>query len=177
MKLLRILSLTFLALSVFTRANSQARFSVGIGTGLNFPLPHGYNLGSDYFLQGDIKLTKRWALTPSIGVVNIESDKKGVYNGYYFVGSGRSVGLVYTGSSVKYYFSDLMFVTGGVSLNVGGEDAGSTGLGGHAGAGLNLNLDNHNALEFTGGIEGLPDYDKFVPLLCLRGVYKFNFGK
>ncbi|NCD70285.1 hypothetical protein [Mucilaginibacter agri] len=177
MKQLYICILILLGVLTIDKTYGQARNSIGFGGGINIPLPNGYSTGSNYFLQGSIKLANKVELMPSIGVVNIESDKKGVYNGYYFVGSGRSVSLIYLSATAKYYFNSLFFVVGGASLNAGGDDAGSSGVGAHAGAGVNLNLDKHNALEFTGRFEALPDYDKTVPLIGIRAAYRFNFGR
>lgn len=177
MKQLCICILILSGMLSIDKTYAQARYSVGLGTGINIPLPSGYNIGRDYFLQGSVKLSNKLELMPSIGGVNIESDKKGRYNGYYFVGSGRSVGLGYLSASTKYYFNNLFFAVAGASINVGGEEASSSGLGAHAGAGINLNLDQHNALEFTGRFEALPDYGKTVPLIGIRAAYRFNFGK
>lgn len=114
---------------------------------------------------------------PTLGLENIESDKKGTYNGYYFVGSGRSVGLVFLNVAARYYFYKRFFAFAGPSVYVGGDDASSSGLGGTLGGGYDWAVDHYSSLEFSLRADVLPVYDKTVPVSGLRVAYKFNFSR
>ncbi|MBS7565631.1 hypothetical protein KHS38_14560 [Mucilaginibacter sp. Bleaf8] len=174
-----LLAFSLIILAFFTahKTYSQARSSIGIGGGINYPLQSGYHIGRDKVIQGNIRLKDALTLMPTIGLENIESDKKGVYNGYYFVGSGRSVDLVFLNVAARYYFYKRFFAFAGPSIYLGGDDAGSSGLGGTLGGGYDWAVDHYSSLEFSLRADVMPVYDKTVPVSGLRVVYKFNFSR
>jgi hypothetical protein len=166
----------FILLSA-TQSYSQARSSVGIGAGINYPLQSGYHVGRDRVLFANFRTSNKITIMPSIGLESTESDKKGVYNGYYFVGSGRSVDLFFLNLSAKYYFQKSFFAFGGPAVYLGGDDLGSAGIGGQFGAGYDWNFDDYSSFELSLRSELLPVYDKTVPTAALRVAYKFNFSR
>jgi hypothetical protein len=155
----------------------QVRSSVGFGIGVNHPLQGGYRFGKDWAIQANIRTSKKAALVPAIGIESVEGNNKGTYNGYYFTGSGRSVNLVFLRLAGKYYFNNNVFGFAGPALYVGGDDAGSSGIGGSIGVGYDMDLDNLNNLEFTFRTDVRPVYSKMVPVAALGIAYKFNFTK
>jgi hypothetical protein len=155
----------------------RTRSSIGIGGGINLPLQDGYRIGRDRALQLDLRLKNKLSIVSSLGWETIKGAKKGVYNGYYFSESGRSVDLVFLNVSAKYYFNKTLFGFAGPSVYVGGDDAGSSGIGGNVGAGYDWAVDDYSSLELSLLGEVLPVYSKTVPVAGLRLAYKFNFNR
>jgi hypothetical protein len=155
----------------------QSRNSIGFAVNVNTPLRNGYTTGYGWAFQGNIRLNEKWAIVPVVGVEQVKSDKNGRYNGYYFEGTGRSVGWGYLGASAKYYFGGQWFGYAGGALYVGGDDAGSTGPGATAGAGYDLAVGRRSSFELSLHADLLPVYSKAVPVGGVKLAYKFNFSK
>jgi hypothetical protein len=155
----------------------QARSSISFGAGPAFPIGSGYEVGSTWALQVNVKINSKFAVGTMLGIENVVSEKKGRYNGYYFEGSPREASLLMLSLPGRYYITESLFATLAPTLYVGGESASSSGLGGTAGAGYDLTLDARNTIELMLHCDRLMVYTDHVTVVGLRMAYKFNFRK
>jgi hypothetical protein len=176
---LQLFKMAFLAALFFCHINAegQARSSIGFGGGPAFPIGSGYKVGSTLALQFNVRLSNKVALAPLLGIETIISQNKGRYNGYYFEGSPRGVNLVMLSLPVRYYITERIFATLAPTLYVGGEDAGSSGIGGTVGLGYDLPVDPRNDLELMLHCDRLLVYEHPIVVAGLRLAYKINFHK
>jgi len=160
----------YLTAFTLTRAYSQARTSVSLGAGANHPLQSGYRFGKDITLQGNIRLSSKWLIAPAIGIDRV---KGGPYDDY--AEPGRSIDLFFLKIAGKYYLNQRLFGYAAPALYLAGDNLSASGIGGAAGAGYDLHIDDYSTLEFTLHAGVRPVYDKTVPVAGLGAAYKFNF--
>ena len=179
---MKYIFLSILYLILFTtKTFSQVRSGVSVGYGWNKPFSSDYNSGWGVNTNANIAIGNKWSINPVFGYDRLNSKLRTVYDQYGFaVKRISSIGMVYTGVSGKYYFTDQWFARAGATLFAAGgnEDLSGLGIGGTTAAGYNLNLDSHSTLEFslTADVVNIEYSGNGVtPIAGLKVAYVFNF--
>jgi hypothetical protein len=173
-------SLCFLILIIFSiqSACAQSRSNISFGYGLTKPYSSNYNFGSGVFLQGDIPVSNKLAITPDIGYNRLNSKTADQFNP--ILSPIANINLYHLGLSLKYNFDRNFFAAAGPMFYMaqGGEDTAGIGVGGSGEVGYNLNVDKHNtfAFSFNTSIVNITSYGLGVTsIACLKVAYVINF--
>lgn len=177
-------SLSLLLLSV-QQSYAQARSSIGIRYGVNKPFADTYKFGGGLGLQGTIAIGDKWAIEPSVAYdkINKKADKLYLPAPYVYYYNVSSIDLVTIDLATRYYIIPNLYAKLGPTLYAasGNEDLINLSIGGNAGVGYQLMLDNRNKLEFTFNTD-LIDVGRVVgngltPIASIRVAYAFNFKR
>ncbi|WP_345950085.1 hypothetical protein ABDD95_01245 [Mucilaginibacter sp. PAMB04274] len=147
----------------FKVAYGQARNSIGVGAGLNFPFKTGYSIGRDRVLQMQLFSKKQWAFMPVLGLEKFKGKQE------------ANMDVAFLNMAAKYYVSKTVFIYAGPSVYAGGNDNGVAGAGGAVGAGYDWTLDGFSSIEFSLRTDFLQAYTRLPPAAGIRVAYKFNF--
>jgi hypothetical protein len=175
-KLYKTLMIAGLLTIISSVSYGQARSSIGIGAGVNKTFASGYNVGYGFTLQGSIRLSKKFALVPSLGLEKINADYAIIHEGYSSY-TRDNVALFTVGLSGKYYMSEQWFARAGALLYLGADGGGpsSGGIGGTAAFGYDVPVNNGHNLELTLRTDLIKVRDKgdITPVAGLRVAYNF----
>ena len=177
-------SLSLLLISV-QQSYAQARSSIGIRYGVNKPFADTYKFGGGLGLQGTIAIGDKWAIEPSVAYDKINSNRE-VWitptETFYF-NNVSSLDLLTINFAARYYIIPSLYTKLGPTLYAAGgnEDLAGLGIGGNAGVGYQLMLDNRNKFEFSFNTE-LINVERGVgngatPIASIRVAYAFNFKR
>lgn len=164
-----LLELFLILLLILTSTNSfaQATSGIGIGGGANLPIHQELQPGIDLFLKSDIKLSKKIALVPMVGFMQLK--EKSIPNSHHVGGE-----LLFASLSAKYYVKDHFFTQLGPIIAVGGrtlENISAGAGGGTLAAGYDFNISRKNIFELSLHSDLL----NTIPVLGIRATYKFGW--
>lgn len=165
MKLYSAVLIIFVISFSVNTAFAQARNSIGIGAGLNFPVKDGYQIGRDRVLQANIFARKRFAIMPTLGWETFRNRNR------------TNIDMAFLNIAAKLYLSKSWFVYGGPSGCLSGHDGGVIGWGGSVGGGYEWAFDKYSSVEFSLRTDFPPAYLRIPTAAGLRVAYKFNFSK
>ena len=178
-KTLILLSVIFAGPKVY----SQARTSVAIGYMFNKPFSSDYSVDGGISFVGNIAIAKKWIIAPEVAYDKLDGNNERFFNSDGFATrSIQNIDLFHLGVCARYQFNPTLFVKAGPILFAGGgnEDIAGAGIGGTSAVGYNLNLDQHNTLEFSVNLTVVSIDDAagngVTPFAGLRIAYAFNFG-
>ena len=170
--------LSLITMFINTACKAQAHSGIGVGLGANIPFATGYSPGLDLNLQGNICLSNKFALVPSLGVKQIKGDNAVIHEGDqgYSSYTRDDLGGVCLALSGKYYFSNQWFTSAGI---VGVINIDSPSSGGTLAVGYQVPLDHKNNVEFNLNATLLTwsrtSGSTHVPVAGLRVTYNFDF--
>jgi len=161
-----------------TSVFGQSRSNIGIGYGLTKPYSSDYNFSSGVFLQGDIALQNKLAISPDIGYNRLSS--KTASDVAPLSSPIDNANLYHFGISLKYNFTKNIFAKAGPTFYMvqGTEDTIGIGLGGAGEVGYNLNIDKYNtfAFSFNTSVINITSFGNGVtPIASLKVAYVINF--
>jgi len=177
-------SLSLLLISV-QQSYAQARSSIGIRYGVNKPFADTYKFGGGIGLQGTIAIGNKWAIEPSVAYdqINNKRDKLYLPAPYVYFNNVSSLDLVTVTFAARYYIIPSLYAKLGPTFYAAGgnEDLAGLGIGGNAGVGYQLMLDNRNKFEFSFNTD-LINVERSVgngatPIASIRIAYAFNFKR
>jgi len=157
----------FLLILISQNSFAQSTSGIGIGGGVNFPVHRELQPGIDLFLKGDIKLSKRFALVPMVGFMQLK--ERFILNSHHVGGE-----LIFVSLSAKYYIKDHLFTQLGPLIAVGGstlENISAAVAGGTLAAGYDFNTGRNSICELSLHSDLL----NTIPVLGIRATYKFTW--
>ena len=147
-----ILFIFTIALSL-NNANGQAKNALGFGPALNVS---GEGMGIGARLQGEIKINRKIAIVPAIGL-----------EVPYFA---------YAGISGKYYFQPRFYGMLGILANIASLDTGDQGIGGSAALGYELVSSRKHILDLNLHGDTFTAEGEAAGVAGLRLTYNFSFS-
>jgi len=147
-----ILFIFTIALSL-NNANGQAKNALGFGPALNVS---GEGMGIGARLQGEIKINRKIAIVPAIGL--------------------ETPYLAYAGISGKYYFQPRFYGMLGMLANVASLDTGDQGIGGSVAVGYELVSSRKHTLDLNLHGDTFTTEGKAAGVAGLRLTYNFSFS-
>jgi hypothetical protein len=171
-------------LSSGINAYSQSRSNIGFGYGINKPYSGDYKTGKGLQLQGNITITGKWSLSPSLGYDRLVAKRQIINNSpYYYSTRVDNIDLTCLGVSARYSLNSNWFAKAGPVFYIAGgnEDIANLGFGGSAAVGYNLNFTPHSTLELSLSTEivNIPPQagNGTTAIAGLKIAYVFNFRK
>ena len=145
----------FIVTTAFTmnNAKAQAKNALGFGPALNVSA-QGMGIGAR--LQGEIKISRKIAIVPAIGL-----------EAPYFA---------YAGVSGKYYFQPRFYGMLGMLANVASIDAGDQGIGGSVAVGYELVSSRKHTLDLDLHGDTFTTEGEAAGVAGLRLTYNFSFS-